>query len=394
MRTRQPHQRLPLRRPVVRQPARRLLGRRQGQRCRRSGGSRGSRSPCAAPSELLTAKDDEEGVGTGKADFIFDGIISKEINQRVEVSGYGGMTFRGDPDNVSLSDGFRWGVGAGFPTRKSLRVTAELHGESQFDDVVYTPAGLVGEDGSLPPLVSTADSFANFTVGLTWIGGNGMFVGAGANWRFAYTGRSAFGSFEDESGDTFGFQFRLGYHPGVRIRAATAATTAATATDSEAGSRARREGVLQSLHGGSGPAVDGHGGCVEFHQLRGDAYAGRRPQALQRSDRAAERRGRLRTTKAIGHGDRHLPAGWQDRERHRHDQRRQTGRAAGGVRRRALRFRRYSLRPEATRALDEAIKAMQGNPALRIRSRDIRATSARLSNSRWATAARTPCAIT
>ena len=46
--------------------------------------------------------------------------------------------FRGDPDEVDLSDGFRWGFGAGFPTRKGLRVTAELHGEKQFDDVVYT----------------------------------------------------------------------------------------------------------------------------------------------------------------------------------------------------------------------------------------------------------------
>ena len=39
--------------------------------------------------KLPTAKDDEEGVGTGKTDFAFDAIVSKEINQRVEVSGYG-----------------------------------------------------------------------------------------------------------------------------------------------------------------------------------------------------------------------------------------------------------------------------------------------------------------
>ena len=88
--------------------------------------------------KLPTAKSDEEGVGSGKTDFAFDGIVSKEINQRVELSGYGGFMFRGDPDDVSLSDGFRWGFGAGFPTRKSLKVTAELHGEKQLDDVVYT----------------------------------------------------------------------------------------------------------------------------------------------------------------------------------------------------------------------------------------------------------------
>ena len=41
--------------------------------------------------KLPTAKDDDEGVGTGKTDFAFDAIVSKEINQRVELSGYGGF---------------------------------------------------------------------------------------------------------------------------------------------------------------------------------------------------------------------------------------------------------------------------------------------------------------
>ena len=169
--------------------------------------------------KLPTAKDDEEGVGTGKADFLFDFIASKEINQKFELSGYGGFIFRGDPDNVDISDGFRWGIGAGFPTRKSLRLTAELHGESQFDDVVYNgAAGLIGEDGSIPPLVSDKDSQTHFTLGLTWIAKNGFFAGAGANWRFGMEGRSFAGSeFGDVSGDEFGFQARIGYHPGVRI---------------------------------------------------------------------------------------------------------------------------------------------------------------------------------
>jgi outer membrane protein OmpA-like peptidoglycan-associated protein len=168
--------------------------------------------------KLPTAKDDEEGVGTGATDFAFDFIASKEINQRVELSGYGGFMFRGDPDDVDLSNGFRWGFGAGFPTRKGLRVTTELHGESQFDDVVYNPVrGLVGEDASLPPLVSASDSQTHFTIGLTWIARNGFFAGAGANWRLGLDGRSDFGPWEDRSGDAFGFQARVGYHPGVRV---------------------------------------------------------------------------------------------------------------------------------------------------------------------------------
>ena len=69
-------------------------------------------------------------------DFAFDAIVSKEINERVEFSGYGGFIFRGEPDDVEISNGFRWGFGVGFPTRKNLRLTAELHGEAYFDDTV------------------------------------------------------------------------------------------------------------------------------------------------------------------------------------------------------------------------------------------------------------------
>jgi outer membrane protein OmpA-like peptidoglycan-associated protein len=170
--------------------------------------------------KVPTAKDHDEGVGTGKPDFAVDGILSKEINQRVELSGFGGFIVRGDPSNVDLSNGLRWGFGAGFPSRRSLRLTAELHGEKQFDDVVFSGSGtLVGEDGSLPPFVSAADSATHFTVGLTWLSAKGIFAGAGANWRLGMDGRSNFGSFDDESGDSFGFQFRLGYHPGVRVYA-------------------------------------------------------------------------------------------------------------------------------------------------------------------------------
>jgi hypothetical protein len=79
--------------------------------------------------KLPTAKDDEEGVGTGKIDFALDAILSGEVNERVELSGFAGVIFRGDPDDAELSNGLRWGFGIGTPSRRSLRLTAELHGE-------------------------------------------------------------------------------------------------------------------------------------------------------------------------------------------------------------------------------------------------------------------------
>jgi outer membrane protein OmpA-like peptidoglycan-associated protein len=169
--------------------------------------------------KLPTAKDDEEGVGTGKLDFAVDAILSREINERVELSGFGGMIFRGKPDDVSLSNGFRYGIGAGFPSRGALRLTAELHGEALFDDSLeYTGTTLVGDDGSLPPGISNLDSPINASVGLTWQSRRGAFVGAGLNWRIGMDGRSGAGTgYEDETGDSLGFQLRVGYHPGVRI---------------------------------------------------------------------------------------------------------------------------------------------------------------------------------
>ena len=74
----------------------------------------------------LPTGDKDGGASTGKADFALDAVVSKEVNERVEVSGYGGFIVRGSPDEVETTNGFRWGIGAGMPSRKSLRFTAEL----------------------------------------------------------------------------------------------------------------------------------------------------------------------------------------------------------------------------------------------------------------------------
>jgi outer membrane protein OmpA-like peptidoglycan-associated protein len=166
----------------------------------------------------LPTASDGDGAGTGKPDFAFDAILSKEINERVELSGFGGFIVRGDPDLFDVSNGVRWGVGAAMPARRSLRVTAELHGEVYTDrDVTFTgvqPAVI----GAIP-IVSRQKHPVNATLGLTWLSPSGVFAGAGVNWNLGLKGRSDFGSFEDETGDGFGFQLRLGFHPGVRAHA-------------------------------------------------------------------------------------------------------------------------------------------------------------------------------
>ena len=131
--------------------------------------------------KLPTASKDH-GAGTGKPDFAIDAIVSREINERVELSGFGGFIVRGDPDEYNLANGFRWGFGAGMPTRKNLRLTAELHGEAHTNDTVeFNGVTIQTIDGDFAPVASPQKSPVNASIGLTWLGSNGLFAGGGLN---------------------------------------------------------------------------------------------------------------------------------------------------------------------------------------------------------------------
>jgi peptidoglycan-associated lipoprotein len=168
--------------------------------------------------KIPTANEDE-GAGTGKVDWFLDAIVSKELNERVELAGFAGLALRGDPDNIDLSNGVRWGVGAAFPTRRGLRITTELHGEFNLSDEVTAPAGLLtATDGSRSPAISGQDGPVNGSIGITWQHANGFFLGGGLIANIRLDGRNEVGRlFSDETGDSLGIQARIGYHPGVRI---------------------------------------------------------------------------------------------------------------------------------------------------------------------------------
>jgi outer membrane protein OmpA-like peptidoglycan-associated protein len=160
--------------------------------------------------------DRESGAGTGEYDGFVDIIGSREAGG-VELAAFGGMAWRGDPDDISISNGFRWGAGAGFPTRSRLRGTAEIHGEALFDGAVTAPEGLlVGADGSLSPATSRLTDQIQTSVGVTWQAG-GFLLGAALNYRFNLETDEATGVPASTGGDALGMQFRIGFHRGVRV---------------------------------------------------------------------------------------------------------------------------------------------------------------------------------
>ena len=173
----------------------------------------------------LPVGDEDSGASSGKADFAFDAILSKEINERVEVSGYGGYIVRGSPDQVETTNGFRWGFGAGMPSRKSLRLTAEIDGEMYSDDRLRTKQLMLATDGSFLPVGFESDvkNPVNFNLGLTWQGRSGIFAGLGWTYRFTVDKRDEYLSqYTNGAGDRMDIVGRIGFHPGVRVYVAPA----------------------------------------------------------------------------------------------------------------------------------------------------------------------------
>jgi outer membrane protein OmpA-like peptidoglycan-associated protein len=168
----------------------------------------------------LPTADKAKGVGTGKTDVAFDAIVSKEAAKLVEMSGYTGWEFLGNPDNISgPTGGLRWGAGITFPSRNFLRVLAEVDGEvpNKSTLTLLSPMPIPGLDLSQAPVTSTVQNITRATVGLTLQTKSGFFAGAGISWSLpAATRNSGFAADSDVIGDYYDLQLRIGYHPGAR----------------------------------------------------------------------------------------------------------------------------------------------------------------------------------
>src|SRR5690606_8575273 len=102
--------------------------------------------------------------------------------------------------------------------RSNLKITAELFGERYFDDTI-TISGLTGaEDGSLIDGSYSLRRPLDLAVGATYLRPPGFFLRAGGPLALAHDAREDFLSqYDNGIGDRMGFQVRVGYHPGARI---------------------------------------------------------------------------------------------------------------------------------------------------------------------------------
>jgi outer membrane protein OmpA-like peptidoglycan-associated protein len=310
------------------------------------------------------------GASTGKADVALDAIVSKDANARVELSGFAGFIVRGAPAEVESTNGFRWGVGAGFPSRQSLRFTAEAGGELYTKDTLATKTLLAGADGSFAPAGFEYEmkSPLDVNLGLTWQHRNGFFAGAGWTWRATVDKRSDFfGQYTNGAGDRMDVVGRIGYHPGVRVYAPPAPPPpppppAPVAQNRPPTVRARCEPCTVYIGRTSTVSADAQDPDGDTLTYRWSATAGALNIASARQ---------TPWTAPMVEGPVPVTIRVDDTK---------GGSASDVVTIQVIKeavrevvfedvhfdFDRYSLRPEATRALDEAIRALQENPGLRI----------------------------
>jgi peptidoglycan-associated lipoprotein len=154
--------------------------------------------------------------GTSELAGHLDVVASKEIAQKVQLTGTIGGIFRGDPDPFGLSNGLTWGVGGIVGTRSRLRGLAEYVGERSFDDnVVLLQPPYRGDDGSVAPLESTIQDFGHIKFGAVFQARNGMFVYGGAN--FSQDAGSHVIAGREMTNQAWGWDVRIGWHPGVKV---------------------------------------------------------------------------------------------------------------------------------------------------------------------------------
>jgi outer membrane protein OmpA-like peptidoglycan-associated protein len=313
--------------------------------------------------KLPTAGD---GLGTGKTDFQFDLIGSREYNQRIELSASAGYKMRGSPDGYNLTQGFKWGIGAAYPSRSKLQFIGEMHGEALADqEQKYTGPSLaaIGMPAEWDP-DATRDLFGGFQYSTT----KGIYFGAGISYTASYyLHRSDFTTSEDSDFDRLGLQVRIGYYPGAAPPPAPVQPTAPTAAPMPANRpptvKARCEPCTVEVGRQLTASADAQDPDGDTLRYRWSSPTGSFGNAGDRQTpwTAPGQVGAVPLTVTVDDGKGMTATDTI------------TVQVIAPAAKKQFTFEdvhfdfdRYSLRAEATRILDEAIKAMTEDPNLRI----------------------------
>ncbi len=141
----------------------------------------------------LPTADEKKGLGTGKASYGADLILSKSLNRAADIHASIGYEVNSDPDNLNIGNAFKWGVGLIVPACRIFQLQAEItgrsYGSADFDQT--NPVDLVAG-----PVIYIKPGF---------------FIRPAFSWALNFDARGAGDGFPTKTGRLLS----VGYHPGT-----------------------------------------------------------------------------------------------------------------------------------------------------------------------------------
>ena len=143
------------------------------------------------------------------------GLVVSKAAGNAEVALHGEYQFRASPDNVTVPQGFHFGVGVGAPLAGSVRVFGEVLASPPLGDSITLRSSLTAHDGSMTGLSLPTASPLDLIAGVQ-VQSRGVAFSGGISYALSHASRSTYDQ-SLPSADRLGLIFRLSYHPGVPV---------------------------------------------------------------------------------------------------------------------------------------------------------------------------------